>query len=170
MKTTKLIIYITLILTLTNCKNETKVEIKTKPEQTKIIDSTLNVKAINKQAKINIPKNVDSEFEIFIKIFNTDSIFQISRVKFPLNSTEINYDNYETIEKTINLDNYEIIDLTIDPTSETKEYDKYTQKTILTESKAIIEFRGIDNGINCEYEFEKIEGKWNLTSWKNLST
>jgi len=62
--------------------------------------------------KLSIPKNVDSDFKLFLDFFNKDSIFQISRVKFPVKATEINYDDYETVEKVINLDNYKIIDLT----------------------------------------------------------
>jgi len=170
MNTLKLIILGTLISTFVCCKQNDKMEKES--ELNKISDSTLLNKASSEPKKIksSIPENIDSEFEIFLELFNRDSVFQISRVNFPIKSKEINYDNYETFEKTINISNYEIIDLTIDPSSEKKEYDKYTQKTILKELKAIIEIRGIDNGINCDYEFEKINGEWKLTTWRNLST
>ncbi|WP_179009058.1 DUF4348 domain-containing protein [Winogradskyella forsetii] len=168
--TLKLIILGTLISTFVCCKQNNKTE--KEAELNKISDSTLlnQTNSELKTIKSSIPENIDSEFKIFLEYFNKDSIFQISRVNFPIKSKQINYENYGTIEKITDIDNYEIIDLTIDPSSETKEYDKYTQKTILKEFKAVIEIRGIDNGINCDYEFEKINGKWKLTTWSNLST
>ena len=118
--------------------------------------------------KINIPDHVDSDFNIFFKYFNTDSVFQISRVKFPAKYKEFS-DYMEIIEKTISQDDYYIKDLTVDLTSEKKKMNAYTQRTVLKEFKAKIEIRGIQNGINLDYEFEKIDGKWNLTAWSDFS-
>tara|TARA_R110001583_G_scaffold171794_3_gene325534 strand:- start:749 stop:1246 length:498 start_codon:yes stop_codon:yes gene_type:complete len=164
MKTLKTIIYITLILTFTACKE--KVDIKKEFKQIENSES-------KKKSKPTLEKEVneisDTDFDTFLKRFNKDSIFQKSRINFPMTVKELEYENYEIIEKIINLDNYNIIDLTIDKSSETREYDQYSQKTLIKENKAIIEIRGIDNGINCEYEFEKKNEKWKLVTWRNLS-
>ncbi|QXP57758.1 DUF4348 domain-containing protein [Cellulophaga sp. HaHa_2_95] len=160
MKTIKLLTFGTLIFTFLSCKQNGKTQKKI--EQNEILDSiTIN--------QINVPENVDLEFEVFLKYFNQDSVFQISRVRFPVKSKELDSDYY-VIDKIVKKDDYKIIDLTIDPNSETKQYNKYRQQTILKDFEAKIEIRGIDNGIHQYYEFEKIEGKWNLTTWGYLST
>ena len=97
---------------------------------------------------VNTSENIDEDFNIFLEKFNRDSIFQISRINFPLKVIERNDDNLlEETEKTIELKEYEKIDLSYPKDILTREFDRYRQNIKLSDKKATIEIRGIDNGI-----------------------
>lgn len=105
----------------------------------------------------------DSEnFSSFLKKFNEDKNFQLSRVKFPLTIKTLN-DNLEDISVTITQKNYRILKLD----------DKgmeFRQKIVLKQNKAVIEQRGIDTGIYADYIFELKDNKWFLKTWNDQST
>lgn len=112
---------------------------------------------------------IDENFEIFLTEFSKDSLFQISRVKFPLEITELN-DDFEPFEKKLDINEYRKIDLRYDDSLKNRQYDKYTQKIELIKDKAKVEIRGIDNGIMTDVFFQKIEEKWTLIGWNDSST
>ncbi len=114
-------------------------------------------------------KNVDENFEVFIDKFSRDSLFQISRINFPLSVTELN-DDFESFEKKIDKKEYRKIDLRYNDSLSSRQLDAYTKKTNLTLNKAIIELRGVDNGIMTDVFFEKRDGKWILVGWNDSST
>ena len=114
---------------------------------------------------------IDSDFEIFLKRFNKDSLFQISRVKFPITYKYTDWEkDYELTEETVTKENYLIFDFEYQDSLRTRKYDKYEQFIKVEGEKATIETRGIDNGIRADYYFEKIYGKWILITWNDLST
>jgi len=117
-----------------------------------------------------IPDNVDTSFNNFLKFFNSDSTFQVSRVAFPIQMTALNDELTEFETKTITAFDYKSIDLSYDPEIAKRDVDAYTQETILKENTATIQIRGIDNGIHCDFTFEKRDGKWLLITWTNAST
>ena len=120
---------------------------------------------------VNTSDNIDEDFNIFLEKFNRDTIFQISRINFPLKVIERNDENLlEETEKTIELKEYEKIDLSYPKDILTREFDRYRQNIKLSDKKATIEIRGIDNGIYINIYFEKEDGKWILTSWTDKST
>ena len=120
---------------------------------------------------VNTSENIDEDFNIFLEKFNRDSIFQISRINFPLKVIERNDENLlEETEKTIELKEYEKIDLSYPKDILTREFDRYRQNIKLSDKKATIEIRGVDNGIYINIYFEKEGGKWILTSWTDKST
>ena len=166
MKNIKTIIYLILISSFIHCKKSDHKEL----EQKQITDSISTKQSISTEIEKKVPENIDSEFDIFINSFNKDSTFQMSRIQFPITIKEVDDENYEIVEKIINLEDYEIIDLTYDESILEQEFNKYTQKTIIEGNKVTVEILGIDNGINCKYQFEKINGKWILITWSNLST
>lgn len=147
-------------LLFTNCKNEVqKLERKKRPERNEIIK------------KIEIINNTDEDFNTFLLEFNKDSIFQISRIDFPLKVTEPNEEiDFETIEKLISKKDYRKLDFTYPKDALTREFDKFTQKTKFHKNNATIEIRGVDNGINSDIVFEKLNGKWYLKTWVDSST
>jgi hypothetical protein len=51
----------------------------------------------------------------------------------------------------------------------TREFDRYTQNIKTKGNKAVVEIRGVDNGIYSDFYFEKINGKWHLKSWNDSS-
>ena len=164
MKTLKLIFCLISFTILVSCKKESKAELNIKKDP-------ITQSALIKQGVKNIPDNVDDSFETFFEYFNKDSLFQISRIDFPITVMELDWKNdYADIEMIIELKDYHVLDLTYDKSYELRESDKYTQETLLDENKAIIKIRGIDNGIYSDYEFEKNKGKWKLKTWNDSST
>lgn len=152
-----------------NCKNEISKNDNKKVEKPKIE----NIKTEKSASKIT-----DENFEDFLKDFSRDSIFQISRIKFPLkvkeidleSMTEIDKNKSEFKERTILKSEYTKLDFTYPKDALTRELDRYSQKNILKNNIMTVEIRGIDNGIYSDFNFEKINGKWFLKSWKEQST
>ena len=114
-------------------------------------------------------EKTNENFNVFIEKFSSDSLFQISRVNFPLKVKELD-DDYESVEKKINKNEYRKLDLRYNDSFAKRDLSKYTQNIKLEKNKAIIEIRGIDNGIMTDIYFEKHNGKWNLISWDDSST
>jgi hypothetical protein len=112
---------------------------------------------------------VDEIFEKFIEKFSADSLFQVSRVNFPLPIVELDND-YNPINKRINKTDYSMMDLRYNDSLAKRQYDKYTQKIKAEGNKRTIEIRGIDNGIVIDVYFEKRNGKWVLIGWNDSST
>jgi len=119
----------------------------------------------NKQAK---EESIDKSFESFLTKFNNDSIFQKSRVKFPLPIIEMDGDSFNEIHNKIDAKDYRKFDLTSNKVHQQEE--GYTQEIKLEKKKATIEIRGIENGIMTDYYFEKINEKWMFVGLKDVST
>ena len=110
---------------------------------------------------------IDKTFESFLSKFNNDSIFQINRVKFPLSIIETESENFTEVHSKIERKDYKKIDLTFDKADQKRE--GYTQQIKLSNNKATIEIRGIENGIMADYYFEKVNGKWTFVGWNDSS-
>lgn len=147
-----------------NCKNEI-----VKPEV---------LKQESKKTEKQIPKVNEENFETFLAKFNRDSVFQISRVKFPLKVKEIDLESMAELdenksgfkERTILKSDYTKLDFTYPKDALTRELDRYTQKIKIKKNITVVEIRGVDNGIYSDFYFEKIGGKWFLETWKEQST
>ncbi|MFC4818477.1 DUF4348 domain-containing protein [Flavobacterium sp. GCM10023249] len=116
-----------------------------------------------------VATNINENFDDFLKKFNQDSVFQMSRIVFPLKITTLN-DDFEPIQETIDKKEYVTMDFTYPKEAQTRELDRYTQKTKEAKDTAVIEIRGIDNGILTDIIFEKKNGKWHLKTWNDQST
>lgn len=121
------------------------------------------------EIKLSIPKNVDSDFKIFLNFFNKDSTFQISRVKFPLKIKDLNED-FELRERTINKEEYYLKKFDFNEINKLEVFNEYKQRISVNENNVLIEINGIENGIACEFYFKKINNKWKLVSWIDQST
>lgn len=136
----------------------------------KIIISNEKNRIIEKTSS-TIPENVDEDFETFLKYFNSDSIFQINRVDFPLKISESDWKNhYELADKIIVLKNYRTWDFTYEESFKTRETSAYSQEIKVENNEAKILRRGIDNGWYVDYIFKKKDGKWRLITWIDQST
>ena len=117
--------------------------------------------------KNNQLTTVDNQFKDFLVAFNKDSIFQVSRVKFPMIVEFADSEkDYEYSKEEINIKNYHKLNL-IEDSSSNPEYERFIE---INDNKGTVEFRGIENGISSEYIFEKINGKWMLITWVDAST
>lgn len=120
-------------------------------------------------APTTIPDSVDANFETFLSYFNQDSVFQISRIDFPFKIMENDLD-YKPVEQIIQKSEWRKIDFSYDKASANTEFDRYQQTNVVDRDKAVIEVRGIDNGIFVDVYFEKKNGKWMLLTWIDHST
>jgi uncharacterized membrane-anchored protein YitT (DUF2179 family) len=135
-----------LILLITSACNRTQKE--------STAEKTINTekKVIEKPAE-KFAKKVEVEnFNSFYKHFHNDSLFQISRIKFPLkkeDNFQIEKENWLMHRSTINS-----IDTSMFKAKVTKANNYY---------KEVIYIEG--GGFYLEREFKQIKGKWYLTSF-----
>lgn len=109
-------------------------------------------------------KKQEEDFSYFIEKFSKDSVFQRSRVNFPI-KIQLLDDDFELVEFIVEKEDYFTLNF-IYP----DDFIEFKQKIILHQNKATIEVRGTANGIMIDYFFEKIEGKWKLKTWIDSST
>ena len=144
-----------LIIAITSCNSQTgKRTVKSM------------TRSMEKNASVSIPANVDDNFKTFLSYFNNDSIFQVSRINFPLTVKETDAD-FELKEHIIEKATFRKMDFTYNEQKVNKEYE---QTVKIEKDKATIEIRGIENGILADYNFEKRKGKWVLVTWTDSST
>ncbi|KAF2326732.1 DUF4348 domain-containing protein [Flavobacterium ginsenosidimutans] len=109
-------------------------------------------------------KSASEDFNAFFKKFNADQKFQTSRVVFPL-KYKMNNDDFELTDYTMTKEKYKALNLN------NKADEKYLKRTIsVKKNKAILQQRGLDNGIYVDYIFELKENKWFLKTWVDEST
>jgi hypothetical protein len=120
----------------------------------------------NHETTINI-KNQSESFQIFYKRFTSDSIFQLSRVSFPLKGHYMDNDIAGTVEEDTYIwtkQNWRIIHH-IDKSKK----DQYKITENISDSLAIIKTEGIDENFIFEETYKKINGKWFLITLTDLS-
>lgn len=133
--------------------------------------SSVNKQFCNENSyAIPIKESIDSNFNLFIDKFSTDSYFQLSRTKFPLKIKWYDIDNDNDSLFYKDKSNFEIIDFR--QKNSTGVEDQWEQKIVLNTNNtlATIEIHGIDNGILVNYFFEKENGAWILIAIEDIST
>lgn len=131
----------------------------------------------NQNTHQNIHQNVhqsvavNENFYDFLEKFSTDRIFQLKRIVFPVKAVESDPDDEEVIlkEGTIQKYEWEHLDLTYDSTYITRECDQYYQDVLFKSDLAIVELRGINNGIYANYYFKRENGQWYLVALEETS-
>ncbi len=159
MKTILKSYFVISLLLVVSCKKEIA------PQNTILKDVDENVVANEEKVPVATSNKNDLEdFNHFFRLFNHDTVFQISRINFPL-KVKINNDDLELVDYVIPKEKYTTINLNKKP-----EERDFNQQLILKKDKAVIQQRGIDNGIFIDYFFEKKDGKWQLITWVDVST
>lgn len=140
-----------------------------------IIGASCSQSSKNKKEANNSKEYVDSidgeDFKVFLESFNKMPTFQRQRVLFPLQATVLDPLEYEmkTVEEVIDYEDWFLLDFSYDSTYRTRQMDRYEQSIHLYTDSALIEHRGIDNGIYANYLFIKKEGRWFLKSFTDVS-
>lgn len=113
---------------------------------------------------------VDNSFNDFIDKFSTDSIFQISRIRFPLKTKWYDLDNDRDSVIYEDKSGFKLMDFR--KKKSTAQYGQWEQRIVVDKNNAsaTIEIRGIENGIMVDYLFEKINGAWILFEIDDSST
>ena len=106
--------------------------------------------------KKNITKYSKENFDTFYDKFHNDSLFQISRLKFPLKGGPDRGDINEAWTK----ENWHILKTEIYDVDTTKYKVFYEKKEKSFKEKVWIE----NSGFSFEYNFELIDNKWFLVS------
>lgn len=118
-----------------------------------------------------LKKSGPENFSEFLKRFKVDSVFQKSRVEFPLPHDvieDIDDDRHETSK--LEVENWHYVDMKYDSSYATRELDAYTERIVLKGNSAKVLYEGVSCGINVIFEFERIENRWMLKRWSDLST
>lgn len=126
-------------------------------------------KDIKTKTFYNQKKTNEENFSSFLKRFNSDANFQLSRVVFPLKLKLLN-DDYKTVNKNISRKDFRRIILLNSNGQTNEDMNNYVQQIKVTGLKALITIRGVENGINADYYFEITQGKWKLVGIKDVST
>lgn len=118
----------------------------------------------NDSSKVAVPDA--EEFDQFIQKFSREESFQLKRIQFPIKVIipDTEHEGMAPIEETIKKYDWELLDLTYDSTYLTRPYDQYYQVVRYKNDTAVVEIRGINNGIYADYYFAMINKKWYLVT------
>lgn len=167
-------LYILLLAISVSCSNKRE----SKNETHFIIDST-SLAIIEEKGEslvhdletVNKNNNIgnDSSFYEFLDEFKVDSLFQISRIDFPFHI--IVWDMEDNVDLvTIEKSDWKYLDLTYDSAYYYRKIDAYKMLIEVTTDSAIVEYKGINNGIYFYYIFYNRSEKWFLNRLEDLST
>lgn len=114
------------------------------------------------EKSVGTTKITTEEFNTFFKRFSEDSVFQLSRVGFPLSYYSVDIeDNKE--EYVYSKEEFWYTDFTEDGEAAMRNVDAYEPVVEKSDSKTLYTRQGIDNGIWIEYHFEtNDQGEWYL--------
>ncbi|MPL94428.1 hypothetical protein SDC9_40581 [bioreactor metagenome] len=122
--------------------------------------------------KIEIKQDsVDQNNEDFISFlgeFCKDSIFQTQRINFPLDMTFLDND-YNEVKENWNQEQWKFSRFYYDCDSIAILYYDSHRNFKDTDYRILI-INGVENGINAQFTFERIEGKWFMTKYEDYST
>ncbi|MCS4436908.1 DUF4348 domain-containing protein [Aquiflexum gelatinilyticum] len=139
----RLISFISILVFIAGCKwkNETG------NTRGLILDSLVN--------QDSIPNKIDENFEMFISQFNQDSVFQFSRVHFPVTIKSYDTGSFSYVEREMSIDEWDFVKvLEID--------DIKHEITPVSSVEVRLEFFKEDTGIGVTYIFKKLLSKWLL--------
>lgn len=137
-------------ITFLSCNNGKKVESTNQG----LIESE------NKTSKQKL--EVAENFEEFNKKFHSDSIFQVSRVDFPIEGKHVSgFEQYNWTRK-----NWEFLAI---PVSEKTEIGEYEHSLVKTDSLITERFWIPDSGFEVERQFKLIDNKWFLIFYNDIN-
>ena len=120
----------------------------------------LNSQTENKILKSKIEET--ENFEEFNKKFHSDSLFQVSRVDFPIEGKHIHgFERYNWTKK-----NWEFLTITV---SEKTEFGEYEHSLVKTDSLITERFWIPDSGFEVERQFKLINNKWFLIYFNDIN-
>lgn len=120
----------------------------------------------NEVAAAEVQLSQEEEFNRFIERFSKDKHFQLQRIKFPISVIvpDTGDQGMAPKEESIGKYEWEQLDLTYDSTYLSRPYDQYYQVVRFRDDTAVVEIRGINNGIYADYYFSKINDEWYLVT------
>ncbi|CAM3983292.1 MULTISPECIES: DUF4348 domain-containing protein [Flavobacterium] len=143
-----------------SCKNDSQKEvievIEVKKDTIELVDTKQVVEA----------ERIEEDFLGFLEKFSKNHLFQVERVNFPLVIQHLDTNgDFELVELEIKKEDYSFLNF-----MQPAEYLDYKQNFVINDNEAIVENRGIGNGIMIDYYFKKEHGIWKLKTWIDRST
>lgn len=102
-------------------------------------------------------------FESFVQKFSLDTLFQVNRIEFPLNTIQLNED-FEEIEIWVEEKDWRRVVF-----EETEDYSM-TAFTNRDGEEGYVNFKGIENGIAISFTFQLNGGEWYLVKMADRTT
>jgi hypothetical protein len=134
-----------------NC-NKVKEDTKSNSEIANTSDS------IAKPIKKELPENFDE----FNKKFHSDSIFQVSRVDFPIEGKHVSgFEQYNLTRKNWQ---FQVI-----PVAEKTEIEEYQHSLVKTDTLITEKFWIPDSDFEVERQFKLIDNKWFLIYYNDIN-
>jgi hypothetical protein len=109
-------------------------------------------------------QSTKENFNDFINKFIADSLYQLDRIKFPLRSMQADSEDYGTIKR----EDWKIIRLFASEKYKAQLYDNFKGELRDTDERLFC-WEGVENGINGQYWFKRIDGRWYLTGYFDFS-
>lgn len=141
------LLLLAIIISLTGCSSQTH-SIKKSEKDITYKSSTTSTTTFNET------------FEVFFKKFSTDSVYQLSRIVFPLNVEELETDDARISTMTAKEWGYMNFVLK----------KPYLMKTISVNDTTKVNVQMEDTGVYVDYLFTTIDGKWMLVKIVDQST
>jgi hypothetical protein len=133
-------------------------------EKFTIIDNVIGtLDTLQEQTRTGNKKGRE-DFDDFIYKFISDSLYQLDRIKFPLRSMQADSDDSGTINKA----DWKIVRLFGAEEYKAQLYDNFKGQLRDTDERLFC-WEGVENGINVQYWFRTIDGRWYLTGYMDFS-
>ncbi|WP_343588169.1 hypothetical protein [Flavobacterium sp.] len=114
--------------------------------------------SVVKPVKIELPENFDE----FNKKFHSDSLFQVSRVDFPIEGQHVSgFEQYNWTRK-----NWQFQAI---PVAEKSEIEEYQHSLVKTDTLITERFWIPDSGFEVERQFKLIQNKWFLIYYNDIN-
>jgi hypothetical protein len=104
----------------------------------------------------------DENFDAFNERFHSDSVFQISRIDFPIEGISVSGFDKHNWTKT----NWEFLKI---PVSEKTNIEDYEHSLVKTDSLITERFWIENSGFEVERQFKRINGKWFLIYYNDIN-
>jgi len=117
--------------------------------------------------------NIPEQFESILLNFSSDSLFQISRIEFPVVSVTLDQEYFEEVKSEIQKSNWVFVNLFGEELTRlnfrTQIYDNFELK-MDDSGERVFSSLSIVGGMHIYYYFKRINGKWFLVKFKDVST
>ncbi|MDA6072342.1 hypothetical protein NJT12_22190 [Flavobacterium sp. AC] len=116
--------------------------------------------SLSESKKTTIVKG--ENFDVFNSQFHSDSVFQISRVDFPIDGISVSgFDRHNWTKE-----NWKFINV---PVSEKNEIQNYEHSLVKSDTLIIERFWIPDSGFEVERQFKLIKNKWFLVYYNDIN-
>jgi hypothetical protein len=114
------------------------------------------------KARPHNSNNQVENFEVFFEKFSSDSVFQKSRIKFPLPAETYDIDKGSYLKSATNAAEWSFFNI--------KELDRKILTTSKEKDQNTVNIQIEDTGVSVDYIFRKQGNKWKLTKIVDSST